>query len=142
MTNFNVIAEHAQTKYGDLSGVIQIDGHDNITSLYKLCKDFKFDTKEIFLIGISISEYGTFGNEKLDTVNCSILYVNKSEYGETYIEVEETIKNKKTLNLNKKDFLLKYSELSKYFKRFEIIATSELTKFANTITINEETDFI
>ena len=41
--NFKLIAEHVSIKYGDLTGVIQIDGHDNISSIYEFCKDAGID---------------------------------------------------------------------------------------------------
>lgn len=136
--NFDTIKEHVSTKYGDLTGVIQIDGHSNITSIYDLCKDHKFNTSDKFIIGFGIGESTILGIGEDDSAYCTILYVDKAVYGENYEAIEQKIKNDRTLTLKKKDIGVKYSQLGKYIKRFEFLATTGLTKYANTIQIDEE----
>ena len=136
--NFNAIKEHVSTSYGDLTGVIQIDGHTNISSIYDLCKDYNFDTSDKFIIGFGLGESTIDGVGKRDHVSCSILYVDSAEYGNGFDEIEKKIKSDGTLRLKKKDIQVKYSTLGKYIKRYNFIATTGLTKYASTIEIDEE----
>lgn len=69
------IKDYVNTKYGDLTGVIQIDGHDNINSIYQLCKDYGFDTKNIFIVGFGLDESTINGIGEDGSVYCKILYV-------------------------------------------------------------------
>ncbi len=89
--NFNTIKEH--TYYGDLTGVIQIDGHSNISSIYDLCKDHEFDMSNKFVIGFGIEESTILGVGKDESASCSILYVDKSEYGDNYEAIERKVRN-------------------------------------------------
>lgn len=54
--NLTQLQNYVSTQYGDLTGVIQIDGHDNISSIYKLCEDYGFETKDIFIVGFGLGE--------------------------------------------------------------------------------------
>jgi len=136
--NLEAIKEHVGTQYGDLTGVIQIDGFNNISSIYDLCKDHKFDTSNKFIIGFSLIESTTDGIGKTNIVDCSILFVDKDEYGNTYEEIENKIKLSGNLILKKKNIDIKYSDLGKYIKRYNFIATTELTRYASSIEINED----
>jgi hypothetical protein len=136
--NYDAIKEHVSTQFGDLTGVIQIDGHSNITSIYELCKDHKFDTSDKFIIGFGLGESTTDGIGRRNQVTCSVLYVEKAEYGNNFEEIEAKIKGDGTLRLMKKNIYVNYSELGKYIKRYDFIATSELTKYVATIEINED----
>lgn len=136
--NFDAIKEHVSTQYGDLTGAIQIDGHSNISSVYDLCKDHKFETSDIFIIGFGLGENTINGIGKSDSISCSILYVNKAEYGDNYDEIKKEIRSVGVLKLKKKDINVKYSQLGKYIKRYDFIATTELTKYATTIEIDED----
>lgn len=132
------IKDYVNTKYGDLTGVIQIDGHDNINSIYQLCKDYGFDTKNIFIVGFGLDESTINGIGEDGSVYCKILYVKKSDYGNTFDEISQKLQSSGKLVLGKKYIDVKYKDLSKYIKRYEFIAMSELAKFANKIEINED----
>ncbi len=136
--NFDIIKEHVGTKYGDLTGVIQIDGHSNISSIYDLCKDHEFETDDKFIVGFGFGESTILGISKNDSIYCSILYVEKSEYGHNFEAIEEKIKKDKKLILKKENIEVKYSKLGKYIKRFDFLAMTELTKYATKIEIEEE----
>ena len=138
--NFSLIKEHVRTQYGDLTGVIQIDGHSSITSIYKLCTDYEFDTKEKFIIGFGLSENTLNGIGASEKVSCSILYVNKADYGNNFEEIAAKIKVDGTLKLRKKNLNIKYSDMGKYIKRYDFLALTELTKFATEIEIDENSD--
>ena len=138
--NYDAIADLVSTQYGDLTGVIQIDGHMNISSIYNLCKDHMFDTNDKFIIGFGLGESTTNGIGKREQVSCTVLYVEKSEYGNNFEEIEAKIKTDETLRLKKKNIYINYSELGKYVKRYDFIATTELTRFASTIEISDNED--
>ncbi len=131
------IKEYVSTQYGDLTGVIQIDGHENITSIYQLCKDYGFDTKNIFLVGFGLGESTISGIGEDDSVYFKLLYVNKSEYGNTFDEIATRIKLTEKIVLEQNIINVKYSDLRKYIKRYDFIATSDLVKYAKEIEINE-----
>jgi hypothetical protein len=135
--NFNAIKEHVSTQYGDLTGVIQIDGHSNISCIYDLCSDHGFDTEGIFIIGFGLGESTTNGVGRNDQVHCSVLYVNKDEYGSDFDEIQTTISKDDVLKLKRKNIYIKYSNLGKYIKRFEFIATTRVSEFASTIEIED-----
>ncbi len=136
--NFDAIKEHVSTHYGDLTGVIQIDGHSNISSIYELCKDYLFDTTDKFIIGFGLSESTTDGIGRKGKATCSILYVGKKEYGNNFDEIEAKIKSVGTFRVMKKVFYVDYNELGKYIKRYDFIATNELTKYVTTIEIDDD----
>jgi hypothetical protein len=136
--NFNAIKEHVSTQYGDLTGVIQIDLNSSITSIYDLCKDNNFDTSDKFIIGFGIGESSTSGIGRRGEVCCSILYVDKMEYGENFDAIQAKIKNCNTLKLKKKNIYIPYSTLGKYIKRFDFIVTNELTKHVTSLEIDED----
>lgn len=133
--NFHAIKEHVSTQYGDLTGVIQLDGHENITSIYDLCVDYKFDTSDKFIIGFGLGESTTDGIGRENSVSCYILYVDKDEYGDSYDEIESKLKSGYELSLKKKNIYIKYTDLGKYIKRFEFIAVIGLTRYSSTIDI-------
>lgn len=136
--NFEAIKDFVSTQYGDLTGVIQIDGHDNITAIYDLCEDHGFKTNDKFIVGFGLEDSSISGVGKTDEVYCKILYLLKEEYGNSYDEIESNLGNDKVLKLKRKSILIKYSELGKYIKRFDFIATSPLTKSVKRIEIEDE----
>lgn len=138
--NFDLIKDHVRTQYGDLTGVIQIDGHSNITSIYKLCIDYEFETEDKFIMGFSLTENTLNGIGESNKVSCSVLFVNKADYGNNFEEIEAKIKADGTLKLQKKNFYIKYSDLGKYIKRYNFLAMSELSRFASEIEIDESAD--
>ena len=115
--NLTQIQNYVSTQYGDLTGVIQIDGHDNITSIYKLCEDYGFETKDIFIVGFGLGESTLSG------------------VGED--DIATKIKSTGKIVLEQKSIDVKYTDLRKYIKRYDFIATSELINYANEIEINE-----
>lgn len=136
--NFEAIKDFVSTQYGDLTGVVQIDGHDNITSIYNLCEDHGFKTQDKFIVGFGLEDSSINGVGKTDKVYCKILYLLKEEYGNSYDEIESNLRNDEVLKLKRKSILIKYSELGKYIKRFDFIAASPLTKSVKRIEIEDE----
>lgn len=132
------IQEYVSTQYGDLTGVIQIDGHSSITSIYELCKDYDFETENIFIVGFGMGESTISGVGEEDSIYCKILYVRKSDYGNNFDEISKKFRSIGEIVLEQKNIDIKYSDLKKYIKRFEFIAVSDLIDFASKIEINEK----
>src|ERR1035437_6851515 len=109
--NYDAIKEHVSTQFGDLTGVIQIDGHSNVSSIYDLCKDYKFDVSDKFIIGFGLGESTTDGIGRRNNVSCSILYIGKEEYGSTFDEIEAKIKSLQTFRVKKMNIYVKYSDI-------------------------------
>jgi hypothetical protein len=109
----------------------------NISSIYELCKNYNIDTENKFIIGFGLSEFSIDGIGKMNSTNCSILYLDSQLYGNTYDEIEKIIKNDSTLKVNKITFTIKYSDLGKFIKRYDFLVTNELTKFCSTIEFKE-----
>lgn len=135
--NLNEISKHVDTQYGDLTGVIQIDGHNNIMEIYTLCKDYKFNIEDKFIVGFGLAEGSINGIGKRDEVTCSILFVEKSVYGDNYDVIEKKVRQENEISIKRKFINIKYSDLGKYIKRFDFIATNGLTKFASVINIED-----
>lgn len=135
--NFDAIKTHVNTQYGDLTGVIQIDGFDNITSIYELCADYDFDTSGKFIVGFGLSETTTNGVGRQGNAVCHILYLDESKCGNNFDEINQRIKEKDTLKLKRKSFFITYSEFKKYIKRYDFVVTSELTQNVSDIEIEE-----
>lgn len=136
----DLIKKYVNKKFGDLTGVIQLDGHSNINAIYELCEDYKVDVTNKYIVGFGLGETTTQGIGIKNDVYCSIYYVDKSEYGYKFDEIEKKIKNDGTLRLKKENLKVKYSTLGKYIKRYEFIVLSELVNSTNEIKIEGEED--
>jgi hypothetical protein len=134
--NFNAIKEHVDVQYGDMTGVIQIDGHDNVSSIYRLCEDNGFKTERIFIIGLGLGEDSIQGIGEGGLL-CSVLFVNKDDYGTSYEEIKSKIKLGSQLVLQKKSFYINYKDLGKYIKRFDMLVTTGLTDGVSSIEVVE-----
>ena len=136
--NLNKIKKYVSTQYNDLTGVIQLDGHMNINSIYELCEDYKFKTDDKFIVGFGLDESSILGVGSENTVYCTIIYVDKSTYGSTYDEVAETIKSTENVIFTSKNFEVNYTDLKKYIKRFDFIALTEIADLARNFKIVEQ----
>lgn len=87
--NFELIAEHVNTKYGDLTGVIQIDGHENISSIYGLCQDTGIDISEQFIIGFGLEDSPITDLGESTSAYCKIIYVEENIYGDTFNKIQK-----------------------------------------------------
>lgn len=141
--NFEAIYEHVGTQYGDLTGVIQIDGHSNISSIYELCKDFSVDLKDKFIVGFGLGDSSSpLGVGHHPKLACTILTIDTKVYGSTFDDVEKKIKagGDSSLKVTKTTVWLPYADIHKYIKRFNFLATTELTKYVDTIDVIDELD--
>lgn len=137
-TNLNAIKEHVHVQYGDLTGVIQLDGFSNISSLYTLCEDHQFSTEDIFIIGIGLGESSLQGIGSHNELCCSIFYVEKATFGNSFEEIESHVKRTGILEVKKKTFYIPYQTITKYIKRFDCIALSNIAASAVSLKIDED----
>ncbi|MEP0986016.1 hypothetical protein [Ekhidna sp.] len=136
--NFDLISEQVGTQYGDVTGVIQIDGHSNIQSIYQLCEDHDFETDGKFIIGFGMSDSGIKGIGGSDKVGCKILFLSKEDYGSSFDDINSQLRNlDETVTVYKKTLYVEYKNLGKYLKRFDFLATSELFSNMRDIEIEE-----
>ena len=124
--NFNAIKKHVSTQYGDLTGVVQIDGHDSTLSLRQMCKDHHIEMDGKFILGFSLSEHTIQGIGRGKEVNVKILFLHKEDYGDNYDEIESNISKEDSIKVYAETFYIKYNELRKYIKRYEFLAVSKL----------------
>jgi hypothetical protein len=136
--NLNKIAEHVGTQYGDLQGVISIDGHSNVTSIYELCDDYKIDTTNKFIVGIGVTlgELRSFTSPS--KFHVEIFYVDKNEHGSSYDEIQSKISNDTKLIIKKCGVEVEASTIGKYIKRINFLATTLIIDNIDNFEIEEE----
>ena len=136
--NLDAINEHVSTQYGDLTGVIKIDGNSDVTAIYNLCKDYKFDIKDKLIVGFGLSESTMNGIGQRNEVYCTIMYVDEAKYD----DAESKIGTDGILKVHKKTLTIRYSDLNKYIKRYDFLAMTDLVKNVSKIEIIEDNDSI
>ncbi|MUP39430.1 MULTISPECIES: hypothetical protein [Labilibaculum] len=135
--NLKLINNYVNTKYGDIRGVIEIDGFDNISSIYKLCEDHRYKTDDKFIVGFGLEETTTNGVGRKEQVVCNILFLFQSEYGDNYDEIKAKLIRKDKLKVHKKSFLISYTDLNKYIKRYDFMAITEMLNGVRQIEVED-----
>lgn len=136
MKKVSILNEIVGTQYNDMQGLISIDAHSG-TDLFALCNDHGIDMSKYFLVGFGLSEFTLDGIGKENEVYCSVLLLDKEEYGHSYNDIESKIKEMESVNIVKKSFDVKYTELGKYIKRFDFMVVSEMSKNISSMKIDE-----
>ncbi|MCD7968966.1 MAG: hypothetical protein LUF87_01255 [Alistipes sp.] len=136
--NEHLLEDLVSTKYGDMSGLIQIDGHDNILSLYKLCDDHGIDTDHYFLIGFGISDFSLRGLGENGIAFCHVFLLEKSKYANTYDEIQKIFIDNPSVSVIKKSFTVKYTDLGKYIKRLNTFMLTSLADNIEKLEVIEE----
>jgi hypothetical protein len=137
--NINVIEKHVSTDYNDYIGVIKISGHLN-SSLDELCKEYGFSIEGISIVGFGLEESTTNGVGKEDEVACTILYVQDSEYGDSFETIKVKSNSDGILIVKKKIIYINYSEIGKYIKAFHFLAITEMGRNIQEIKIDQSLD--
>src|SRR5690606_5728346 len=109
----------------------------NISSIYRLCNENGFNTEGKFIIGFGFGESTILGIGKHNSISCTILYVEKNEYGENFEAIANTI-SKNGLKLKRRSVTIPYTSLGKYIKRFDFLVMTEFTKYTENIEIEAE----
>ncbi|MGF1587160.1 MAG: hypothetical protein ACFCUM_17710 [Bacteroidales bacterium] len=136
--NLTVLNELVGTQYGDMTGLIQIDGHNNVSELFNLCREKGIDMDKYFLIGFGYYNSSTSGIGRNEDADCNVLLLEKEKYGSSFDEIKNNIKNIETVDVNKVHIKVKYSEFGKYIKRIDSMMFSELGNHLKNVNIIEE----
>lgn len=136
--NFGVLEDLVSTKYGDLTGLIQIDGHNNVTELYDLCAANDISRNDYFIIGFGLSQSTISGLGEFTDINCSVLLLETSKYGNTFDIIEKNIKNLSTVDVVKKNFHASVNDIGKYLKRVDTMLLTEMGNYIQNINLIEE----
>jgi hypothetical protein len=127
--NVSVLEKIVGTKYGDMTGLIQIDGHNNVSEINKLCQEKGIEMEEYFLVGFGFSEFTTSGVGSRDNVHCSVLLLDKAELGETFDQIKSKISTMDEVELIKKTFEIKYAEFGRFIKRVDTMLLTDLGNY-------------
>lgn len=136
--HFELLEDLVGTKYGDLTGLIQIDCHDNISDIYELCAENGIERDKYFVIGFGISEFTTDGVGKQGDVTCSILLLDKEKYAGSFDEIKSQLLKNPTVDVIKKSVYVDYKDLGKYIKRFDALLLTEMGKYIKEINIMDD----
>lgn len=136
--NYDVLGNLVGTRYGDMTGLIQIDGHNNITDLYTLLAENGIDKSKYFLIGFGFSDLTTDGVGSRGKVNCKVLLLEKEKYAETFDEIKAQLKINPNVDVIKKTFSVDYKDLGKYIKRVDALMLTEMGNYIQEMNIIEE----
>ena len=136
MKNTKILEEIVSTQYNDLRGLIAIDQHTG-TDIIGLCREQGIDTKKYFFMGFGLSEFTINGIGEYDSVYCKVFLLEKEKYGQTFDEIQSNISKLETVDVVKKNFSVKYSDLGKYIKRFDFIALSDMGGAISSMNIIE-----
>lgn len=133
--------EHVGTQYEDYNGLVSIDCHGGGLGqdIFGMCRDFGIDTKLKFPIAIKFSEFTTQGIGGNGTMSITIYTVDKEEYGESFDEIQNKIRNDNgTVRVDPNDIYVPYDQLGKYIKRFDIMAVNHMRDYITSFEINED----
>jgi len=131
--NFDAIYEHTSTKYGDYTGVIQVDMNESVLAVRELCKNHNIDLGDKFVIGIGFDYDNSMGSVTIYTINSEI-------YGTTYNSVRDKIAEI-GLTVQKKLVWMSIIELMKYIKRMAFLVTSDLLANVESFKIESKERF-
>ena len=134
--NLRVLDGEVSVQYNDLCGLIALDGHNNVRELFNLCREQGIDMERYFLIGFGFHD--TFDcHLTQDKATCSVLLVDKNEYGTTADEIMNSTCTG-IINVLKKRFTIPYVSLGHYIKRIDFMTISEVGKNIQKMNIIDE----
>lgn len=136
--NFKIIEELVGTQYGDMTGLIQIDGHMSLTELYNLCSENGIGKDKYFLIGFGLSDFSTNGVGERAQAMCTVLLLDKEKYAETFDEIKEQLIANPKVDVIKKTFYVDYKDLKKYIKRVDALMLTEMGNYIHEMNIVED----
>lgn len=135
---FTVLEDLVGTQYGDLTGLIQIDGHNNISEMYDLCAKNGISREEYFLIGIGFAEFTTDGIGTHGSVSCTVLLLETNKYAQTFDEIKSQLVLQSKVDVIKKTFNVNYSDLGKYIKRVDTMLLTEMGNYIKEMNVIED----
>lgn len=142
-TNFNleIIEPLVSTQYGDFGGYVQIDGH-SAADFLKLCEDHgAVNRDKYFLIGFGCGESTIDGVGRKDSVHCRALVLETSKYGNSFDEIQKALTaNNGKAKAKQIHFTVKYTDFTKYIKRFDLMVATKLTKHISALDVEDVID--
>lgn len=137
MRNLEILKSIVGTNYNDMFGLIAIDSHSG-TDLFTLCEDHGINMEKYFLLGFGLSEFTLSGIGEENSVYCYVLLLDRSKYGRSYDEIQQAISGLENVDIIKKSFEIKYTDLKKYIKRFDFMTISTMGDHISEMNIIEE----
>jgi hypothetical protein len=132
-----ILEKFATTKYADLKGIISIDKMDN-ADFIKLCRDNSIDMDAYYLLGFGLMAESMLGIGRRDHVVCHVLLLEKEIYGNTHDEIKSKLERAESVAVIKKHFSMKYTDLSKYIKRFSFMTATKMIDNIKAITVQDD----
>lgn len=136
MKNVSILKDIVKTQYNDMEGLISIDTHEG-SNIFELCRDNGINMEHYFLIGFGLSEFTLDGIRRGDNVYCSVLLLDKSKYGDSFDNISNKIRSLDCVDVEKKTFTIKYTDLGKYIKRFDFLAVSDISSYIKNMNLSE-----
>ena len=136
--NVEILKDHVKTQYGDLTGLIQIDGLINVSSLYDLCSKKGIDREKYFIVGFGVSDFTTDGIGSHGDVSCTVLLLETEKFAKSFDEIKHQLMKTPKTEVIKITFRLNYSEFGRYFKRFDCLMLTELGNYIQEMEIIDE----
>lgn len=138
-SNFNlkILENLVGTQYGDMTGLIQIDGHTSLSELYKLCEENGVERDKYFLIGFGFSDFTTGGVGIHGKAHCTVLLLDKSKYAQSFDEIKEQLIINPKVDVIKRTFEVNYSDFKKYIKRVDALMMTEMANYISEMNIIE-----
>lgn len=136
MKNLEILKEIVDVKYNDMQGLVAFDNND-MDNIHSLCKSNGIDIDNHFLLGFGFSFGEMRGDDRLKTILCEVLLLDK-KYGTMYENVVNNLKNDSAAKVFKKRFYMPVEELGRYIKRFDSMAVGEISSHINRIEIAED----
>ena len=136
--NFTVLKNLVGTQYGDLTGIIQIDGHNNISEMYDLCAKNGISRDKYFLIGIGFSEFTTDGIGLRGSICCKVLLLETEKYAQSFDEIKSQLVITPKVDVIMKTFYVDYADLRKYIKRVDSMLLTQMGNYIKEMNIIEE----
>jgi hypothetical protein len=136
--NYGILENLVGTKYGDMTGLIQIDGHMSLSELYTLCAENGIDRDKYFLIGFGFSDFTTTGVGAHGKASCTVLLLEKARYANSFDEIKELLIINPKVDVIKKTFYVDYKDFGKYIKRVDALMLTEMGNYIQEINLIED----
>jgi len=137
-SNFKILENIVHTQYGDMTGLIQIDGHTSLSELRKLCEEKGIEREKYFLIGFGFSDFTTNGIGEDGNVICTVLLLETEKYAQTFDEIKEQLSLNPKVDVIKKTFEIDYRDFGKYIKRVDSMMLTQLGNYIQEMNIIDE----
>lgn len=138
--NYEILGDLVGTKYGDMTGIIQIDGHNNVSELYSLCAENGIERDKYFLIGFGFSDFTTNGIGAHGKVSCTVLLLETEKYADSFDEIKKQLTINPKVDVIKKTFYVDYKDFGKYIKRVDALMLTEMGNYIKEMNIIEDDD--